>query len=69
MHMENIEPLLKKIHLTMPVPVSNTEDPDKEPEDKELEDEEVEELQSLQKTLTKSYIDWLWLMVAHFDAI
>ena len=67
--MKNIEPLLKKIHLTMQVPVSNAEDPDKEPEDKELEDEEVKELQSVQKTLMKSYINWLRLMVAHFDAI
>ena len=50
----------------MLVPVSNTKDPDEEPEDKELKDEEVEELQSVQKTL---YIDWLRLMVAHFDAI
>ena len=53
----------------MPVPESNAEDPDEEPEDKELEDEEVKELQSVQKTLMKSYINWLQLMVAHFDAV
>jgi len=82
MHMANIEPLLKKPHHTMPVPASNAEAPDEGPKDKELEDEELEveeELQSVllpngdqggtQKTLTKSYVDWLRLTVAHFDAV
>ena len=80
MHMENIAPLLKKPHHTMPVPASNAEDPVEEAKDKELEDTEVEEeLSSVlllnkdkggtQKTLTKSYVDWLRLTVAHFDAV
>jgi len=82
MHMENIGPLLKKLHHTMPVPASNAEAPDEGPKDKELEDEELEveeELQSVllpngnkgvtQKTLTNSYVDWLRLTVAHFDAV
>ena len=82
MHMENIGHLLRKPHHTMPVPASNAEAPDEGPKDKELEDEDLEveeELQFVllpngdnritQKTLTKSYIDWLWLTVAHFDAV
>jgi hypothetical protein len=80
MHIENIAPLLKKPHHTMPVPASNAEDPVEEAKDKELEDTEVEEeLSSVlllnedkggtQKTLTKSYVDWLRLTVAHFDAV
>ena len=82
MHMENIGPLLRKPHHTMLVPASIAEAPDEGPKDKWLEDEELkveEELQSVllpngdnrvtQKTLTKSYIDWLRLTVAHFDAV
>src|SRR5271168_2071022 len=80
MHMENIGPLLKKPDHTnagAPVPVSNTEDPVEKRDD---EDEELNALELLllpnrdqdsapRKTLTESYVDWLRLTVAHFDAI
>jgi hypothetical protein len=78
MHMEHIGHLLKKPDPTnagAPVPASsNAEDPVKEPEDEDLQalkpsppngDQEG----AAPKTLTKSYIDWLRLTVAHFDAI
>jgi hypothetical protein len=54
--------------------LSNAEDPVEEPEDEDLQalkplppngDQEG----AAPKTLTKSYIDWLRLTVAHFDAI
>ena len=75
LHMENIGPLLDSIQQQ-----SNT-DPFQsavELEDEEVEDEE-EELESIlfmdedkagtQKTLATSYVHWLRLIVAHFDAI
>jgi hypothetical protein len=78
MHMKHIGHLLKKPDSTnagAPMPASsNAEDPVKEPEDKDLQalkplppnrDQEG----AAPKTLTKSYIDWLRLTVAHFDAI
>jgi hypothetical protein len=75
MHMEHIGHLLKKPDPTNagePVPASsNAEYPVEEPED-----EDLQALESLlpnegaaPKTLTKSYINWLRLTVAHFDAV
>ena len=78
MHMEHIGHLLKKPDPTntgAPVPASsNAEDPVEEPEDEDLQalkpllPNEGKE-GAAPKTLTKSYIDWLRLTVAHFDAV
>jgi hypothetical protein len=78
MHMGHIRHLLKKPDPTnagVPVPASsNAEDPVEEPEDKDLQalkplPPNGDQESAAPKTLTKSYIDWLRLTVAHFDAI
>jgi hypothetical protein len=72
MHMEHIRHLLKKPDPTnagVPVPASsNAEDPVKEPEDENLQALEslLPNKGAVPKTLTKPYINWLWLTVASF---
>lgn len=75
MHMENIGPLLNSVQQYDIDPFQNAV-----PEGSQLELEVEEELQSVlfsmnedkegtQKTPAKSYVNWLRLTVAHFDAI
>ena len=59
--------------MAFPDAASNTEDPVEELEDEELKALELPLLpnadrEGARKTLTKSYVDWLRLTVAHFDA-
>jgi hypothetical protein len=82
MHMENIAPSLNKpdhANAGAPVPVSNANNPGEEQEPEE--DEELKALELVlqsnrdkdgtlpRKTLAESYVNWLRLTVAHFDAI
>jgi len=77
--MENIRPLLEPDHANAPVPASKANNPDEEQEPEE--DEELKALELVlqsnrdedgalpRKTVTESYVNWLRLTVAHFDAI
>ena len=82
MHIDNIGPSLNKpdhANAGAPVPVSNANNPGEEQEPEE--DEELKALELVlqsnrdkdgalpRKTVTESYVDWLRLTVAHFDAI
>jgi len=83
MHMENIAPLLKKSYFNnrnnLEAQALNAEDLVAGPKDPEDENEELVALQPVllpigdnegsRKTLTKSYVDWLRLTLAHFDAV
>jgi len=70
MHLRSIAPLLRGMNLgskiTMPMPA-----PDEEQEEPDEELKAVQpfvEVDGIKTPLWLSYLDWLWLMVAHFNA-
>ena len=82
MHLKSIAPLLmgfnlgEKIRMPTPAPGEQQEEPDEELEvvQQEEPDEELKAVQpfvhvdGIETPLWQSYLDWLRLMVAHFDA-
>ena len=70
MHLKNIAPLLRSLNLGNKVAMS-TPAPDEEQEEPDKELKAVQpfiQVDGIETPLWQSYLDWFWLMVAHFDA-